>query len=171
MGLKENTMSYYSDLAFVVAFDDKEKLTAWLCASMLEIQQNMEWYADDRNSQGFTDQLGLIDVFKAGAYREYHGSRSLSMLKHAFAVESSFNRLPWAIEKQLRELSDTANNMGGGGGYIILGEDHEDTNMYSTANNDFCISDYFEMQRVIRQTNETYAYDGGKLLADILGVK
>lgn len=159
-------MSYYSEVAFVIGFDSKEQLTAWMCSAMLEVQQNMEWYADDQNSQGFTDQLGLVDVLKTGSYRKYENNTS--MLKHAFVVESTFNKLPWSIEKQLRELSEMANNMGGGGGYIIIGEDQDDNNIFSTASNDFCISDYFEMVRSVSQTNTEYSFDGGELLNNVL---
>ena len=163
-------MSYYSDLAFVVAFDDKEKLTAWLCASMLEIQQELEWYGDNKDSHGFEIALALIDVLKCGGYRHYEFTTP-EILAHTFVVESSFNKLPWSIDQKLGKLAELAENMGGGGGHIIIGEDMDDTVVASTSRDVFDMCDYFEMQRVVRQTNEKYTYDGGKLLADVLGVQ
>lgn len=160
-------MSYYSEVAFVIGFDSKEQLTAWMCSAMLEVQQNMEWYADDQNSQGFTDQLGLVDVIKTGSYRKYNRN-TCDMKQHTFVVESTFNRLPWSIEKQLRELSEMASNMGGGGGYIIIGEEQDDNNVFSTSANGFCISDYFEMVRSVSQTDADYMFDGGELLNNVL---
>jgi hypothetical protein len=167
MGLKENTMSYYSDVAFVVAFDDKDKLTAWLCAAMLEIQQDLEWYADNQESAGFNKAAGLIDVLKCGGYRKYNLPSPI--LDHAFVVHHTFDKLPWATDQGLSRLADLAENMGGGGGYIIVGEDIDDVIVLATKSEMFDMGDYFSMHRVITEADETYDNDDGKLLAQVLG--
>lgn len=160
-------MSYYTDLAFVVAFDDKEKLTAWLCAVVLDMQEQVEWYGTEKDSAGFNRESTLIDVFRMGGYRKYDSYTN--DLVHTFTIESSFKNLPWAVETRLQDICSMASLTGGGGGYYMLGEDGDDQQIYATDMGGFDMDNYFEIVRELKQTNDSYVYDGGELLKTILG--
>lgn len=157
-------MSYYSDVAFVIGFDDKEKLTAWLCAVVLDMQEQVEWYGTEENSAGFNHELALIDVFRTGAYR-YYNNEYLDK-QHTFVIESQFKNLPFSVERRFTKFIEMAVNTGGGGGYVIVGEDLDDR---YTCVECLHLNDYFELIMQIKRADEDFTFDGGELLKSVLG--